>query len=154
MWLEIWNRCLLLIVQPALWLRNKQRAGENDLSSSSSSSFWWGQEIKIGCTALRSSTSHTLCFGKGSKNNTLRWMAKENTEEISDASRRATPIHHAHSCCPPNFFWFFLCLWSFSLFHLLLSTRWRAPCFYHLNLEFRQGVDKELEGEKKLTRFI
>lgn len=52
------------------------------------------QEIKIGCTALRSSTSHTLCFGKGSKNNTLRWMAKEKTEDISDASRRLPYTMH------------------------------------------------------------
>lgn len=68
----------------------KQTFGENDLV--------WGkkrhqQEIKIGCISRLSpvSTSHTL--SKGSKNNTRRWMAKQKTEKISDASRQTTPMH-------------------------------------------------------------
>lgn len=76
---------------------------------------------------LSLSTSHTF-FTKGSKNNTPGWMAKEKTEtqKISDATRQATPIHHAHSCCPPNFFWLlFIC----DLLLCFISSRSEASSF-------------------------
>lgn len=54
---------------------------------------------------------HTrLSVRKGSKNNTLRWMAmaKEKTEKISERRDDNRLPYTMHSCCPPNFFWFFI----------------------------------------------
>lgn len=155
-WLE--NRCLLLIVQPALRFRNKQSFGGRRRMISC-----WGekegrhqQEISSRSTASR---PHTRCLyffllfwaeekKKGSKNNTLGWMWRRR-RKISDATRQAT----AHSCCcPPNFFWFlFICdLLSVGLFCFFVLPNMRR-CYLGWDCYRFGGGKRRGDRDRSLT---